>query len=215
MDAQGGASPRRRYRMSRRLDGVAETKQRITAAAFELHASVGPARTTVAGIAARAGVQRRTVSAHFPDLSSLYEACTDYGIEATGMPDPDHWVSERDPEARLRRGLGDLYGWYGANERLLANVLGDEPEGETGPDAFTRRMIRTFEVLGEVWPEARGRRRFDAVLQHAMAFETWRTLTRGGLTPGEAAELMVDLVARIGGSVATEPVGPPTEGATP
>jgi len=37
-----------------------------------------------------------------------------------------------------------------------------------------------------------------AAIAHAVAFETWRSLARSGLTDDEAADLMVRLVTSIG-----------------
>jgi AcrR family transcriptional regulator len=57
----------RSYTLGRRAEKQAETRQRIVEAAVDLHGSVGPARTTISMIAERAGVQRHTLYAHFPD----------------------------------------------------------------------------------------------------------------------------------------------------
>ena len=43
-------------------------------AAFELHATVGPAQATISAVAERAGVERHTVYRHFPDKASLLGA---------------------------------------------------------------------------------------------------------------------------------------------
>ena len=53
-----------------------KTRLTITEATVRLHGSVGPARTTIKAIAAEAGVQRATVYRHFPDLESLFMACS-------------------------------------------------------------------------------------------------------------------------------------------
>ena len=45
-----------------------------------LHTSVGPARTRSCAIAERAGVQRHTVYAHFPDEASIFRACTGHWL---------------------------------------------------------------------------------------------------------------------------------------
>ena len=62
--------------MRRRQERLDETRQRIAEAAFELHATVGPAQTSISAVAERAGVQRHTVYNHFPDMTSLIRACT-------------------------------------------------------------------------------------------------------------------------------------------
>src|SRR5262249_25116750 len=58
---------KRTLQLKRRAERMAETRERIARAAYELHATIGPARTTISAIAARAGVQRHTVYQHFPD----------------------------------------------------------------------------------------------------------------------------------------------------
>ncbi len=66
----------RPYTMKRRAERQAETRRRIVEAAVDLHSSVGPARTNTGMVAERAGVQRHTLYAHFPDERSLYLACS-------------------------------------------------------------------------------------------------------------------------------------------
>ena len=58
-DAQARAA-KRPYRLNRRAEKQQETRRRIVEAAVELHSTLGPARTTVAQVAERAGVQRHT-----------------------------------------------------------------------------------------------------------------------------------------------------------
>jgi AcrR family transcriptional regulator len=194
--------PKRPYRMRRRLASVEETRQRITAAAFELHATIGPSRTTIRAIADRAGVQRHTVYAHFPDMETLFRACTEHGIRVTGMPGAEAWAMVADPNDRLRRGLTDLFAWYRANELMLRNVLSDvDPTAPspTEPDLFDLRMASLFDALAQGWSVARDRDRptLLAALAHAMAFETWRSLTGGGLTDAGAVDLLSGLVTKV------------------
>ena len=66
----------RTYTLKRRAEQQAETRRRIVEAAVELHGSVGPALTTISMVAERAGVQRHTLYAHFPDERSLFLACS-------------------------------------------------------------------------------------------------------------------------------------------
>lgn len=201
MTEQPNTTTRRPYRLRRRLEQVADTRQRITAAAFDLHATIGPSRTTISAIAERAGVQRHTVYHHFPDLDSLYEACTVHGMQVSGIPSPDDWRRFADPADRLRHGLDELYAYYRANERMLANVLGDiDPTAPppTGPDPFEVRMGDLRDALVAGWSCARGARpRFEAVVTHAMAFETWRSLAAAGLGDAVIRALMVDVVAGV------------------
>jgi AcrR family transcriptional regulator len=58
---------KRPYKMKRRAELEAQTRQRITESAVELHGSLGPARTSMKAVAEHAGVPRSTVYRHFPD----------------------------------------------------------------------------------------------------------------------------------------------------
>ena len=62
----------RTYKLQRRAEQQAKTRQKIVEAAVDSHASIGPALTTISMVAERAGVQRHTLYAHFPDERSLF-----------------------------------------------------------------------------------------------------------------------------------------------
>jgi AcrR family transcriptional regulator len=191
--------------MASRLATIEETRSRITAAAFELHAEIGPSRTTIRGIADRAGVQRHTVYAHFPDLEALYEACTTHGIRATAMPDGAQWPRITDPGERLRVGLTELYAWYRANERMLLNVLHDggaaavTPAPTSTPDPFDLRMAAFGAALAAGWNISDPERSacLHAALSLALAFDTWRSLTGSGLPDEQAIGLLVGMMRGI------------------
>ncbi len=191
----------RQYRLGRRQASVDETRERITVAAFELHSEVGPARTTISAIAERAGVQRHTVYNHFPDLSSLFEACTAHGMKVMRVPEPETWRAIEDRVDRLRHGLDELYAVYRANARAIGTILRDMPlfADVGGDDAFADRMDGLFAALAEGWAgdEAAQSMR-SAAIGHALRFETWRSLTAGGLNDEQAREMMVELVTRAG-----------------
>jgi AcrR family transcriptional regulator len=200
MSDQPKSGTRRPYTLRRRLAQLDETKERITAAAFGLHATIGPSRTTISAIAERAGVQRHTVYHHFPDLEALYEACTAHGMRVTGIPQAADWVVIEDPRDRLRRGLTDLYAYYRANERMLATILGDAGGSEppTEPDLFEQHMATLSKTLVDPWPKGGDADpTLTAMIAHAMGFDTWRSLTRAGLSDDEARDLLLNVVVGI------------------
>jgi len=196
MAEQKKSTTPRTYRMGRRQDGLEATRQRIAEAAFELHATVGPAQTSISAVADKAGVQRHTVYNHFPDMTTLVRACTEHGMRVTGIPKAGPWQAIEDPSARLRMGLGELYTYYRANARLIGNVLRDLPlMGVGGVESFTERMGELFGALAQGWRgEAATQRLRMASIGHAMAFETWRSLTEPGLSDSESVDLMVRFV---------------------
>jgi AcrR family transcriptional regulator len=191
--------PKRKYELRKRAVEMAETRRRITEAAVALHGSVGPARTTMSAVAARAGVQRHTVYRHFPDEAALMGACSAHFMATNPWPDLDAWRAIADPRARLERALDELYAYYERNETMLRNVLRDlELVDALRPAVGPLRefLAEAVQVLAAGRP-ARGRRRhlLDAGLRHALGFNTWRSLAGGDrITRAEAVRLATALV---------------------
>src|SRR5262252_4872841 len=80
------SSDRPKYKLRARAERQRQTRERIVAATVALHREVGPARTTVADVARRAGVQRLTVYNNFPRLSDLLVACQHAFLTASPPP---------------------------------------------------------------------------------------------------------------------------------
>jgi AcrR family transcriptional regulator len=201
MSAKVADPPKRPYRKRRRAAQEDETRRRITEATVELHGSVGPARTTVSAVAERAGVQRATVYRHFPDEQALFDACSSHWMAGHPLPDLDAWTGIGDPEERLRVALKELYAWFERGEYMVEKTTRDVavvPSLRPSMEQFGRWFGAATEVLVRGRPE-RGRRRRLAkgAIGHALAFETWRSLTRGqGLSREDAVDLMAVLVGR-------------------
>jgi AcrR family transcriptional regulator len=181
----------RKYELGKRAEQQEETRRRIVEAAVELHGTLGPARTTVGAIAARAGVERKTFYRHFTSAGAVLPACTAHFRASNPGPDPQSWVRIRNADERLRRALEDVYVYYRANEAMLANVLRDRELGLPVGDGVLALRAAAVRVLGG----ARPRKRALASLTLAFDFQAWRTLARVGLTDREAAKLARDLVA--------------------
>src|SRR5689334_22484728 len=95
----------RTYTLKKRAEQQAETRKRIVEAAVELHSTVGPSATTLSMIAEKAGVQRHTLYAHFPDERSVFMACSGLTHERDPMPTADAWREIADHSERLTAGL--------------------------------------------------------------------------------------------------------------
>jgi AcrR family transcriptional regulator len=189
-------STSRTYELKRRAERQQETRRRIVEAAVELHTTLGPSRTSVQAIAQRARVTRPTVYAHFPDVRSLFEACSGHVREAVPLPDPTPWRSISDPGERLETALRDLYGYYERLEPLLENV---ERDAAVMPivaeiDGHRARYLEEIrDLLLEAWTTRGGARaRLRRAIGHALEFRTWHSLVRRqGCSTGEAARLML------------------------
>jgi AcrR family transcriptional regulator len=189
----------RKYEMKRRAERQKETHQRITEAAVELHRTVGPARTTVSAIAEKAGVQRHTYYAHFPELKDLYQACTAHNLERNPVPDPSRWAEISGPEERLRVALSEVYAYFSREEAMLSNVLRDtslDPVAQEVMVPFYRYWETVRDTIAAAF-KASGERREALVGAIALAldFQTWRTLVRQQeLNQDRAVGLMVGMV---------------------
>ena len=187
----------RKYEKKRRAELEEETRRRITESAVSLHATLGPSRTSISAVAEHAGVRRSTVYRHFPDEAALFDACSTHWGEANPVPDLAGWVAIDDPDERLRTALGELYAFYRRTERMMANLIRDEgtmPVVRERFAGFRGYIDAARDLLVRGRPE-RGRRRDEvrAAIGHALAFTTWRSLTREqGLDDDQAVELMCD-----------------------
>jgi AcrR family transcriptional regulator len=189
------STQKRQYRMNARAEAQRRTRQRIAAAAAELHEEVGVKSTTVADIARRANVQRLTVYKHFPSLSELLPACSSHYTQIHPPPELSVALVFSDPLERVRAVLTAYYGWYRATRRLQMHVQG---ERTTVPelDAFVARTEdaqrrEAVAVLAAAFDLRGGHaERLRAFLAVALDFWTWHRLDSEGLSDEAAADLM-------------------------
>lgn len=190
-----GPESRRPYRLGKRAQSREETRKRIVEAAIDLHGSVGPARTTVAQIAERAGVQRHTYYAHFPTEWDLFLACSGTALTRDPLPDPQALRAVPAGGERVLVGLTRFYEWFARNEQLAGCVLRDADHHELTQRITALRMTPSFEAAAAIMSETLGPRAC-ALLAVALAFPTWRTLGQM-LGPAEAAALMRDAITGV------------------
>ncbi len=178
----------RTYRKAARAAAQAETRRRIAAATADLHDEVGPARTTVAEIARRAGVQRATVYANFPEDADLVRAAQAQFLERHPPPDLLPPFALSDPRQRLEAVLRLLYPWYRRTRSTSGNVRRDRA-AMPALDALLRESVdaRMAELAAALAPEGGENRALAAV---ALDFWTWSRLAEEGLEDDAAAALM-------------------------
>jgi AcrR family transcriptional regulator len=182
----------RTYELKQRAERQAATRQRIVEATMELHTTVGPSQTTISAIAERAGVQRQTVYAHFPDVDTLFGACTRHWATVYPFPDPAKWLAIEDPPRRLVTALLEIYGWYesvGDHLALFRRDAADVPVAVLVEWAEQDRQLAAG--LAAAFPR---RKVVSVAIAHALEFETWRSLHGHGLSNRVAANLMVRFV---------------------
>lgn len=194
----------RKYRQSARAEGAEATRRRIVEAAFELHRSLGPARTSLSAVAREAGVSRPTLYAHFPDEASLFQACTMHWMTLDPPPDPGAWIEVQDPAERVAVALADIYSHYSRNEELIDNVFRDMHVVESMRSFNVPLVEAGFAAMAETLTSAFddddvGAIRRRATVAVAISFATWKVLvTQQGLSTEDAVDLMTQLVVGAG-----------------
>jgi AcrR family transcriptional regulator len=197
------ADKKRPYKMKRRAELEAQTRQRITESAVELHGTLGPARTSMKAVAEHAGVPRSTVYRHFADEEALFGACSAHWTAENPPPDVSGWTEIDDPAERLESALGELYAYYRRAGGMLDKLLRDEAQVPIVAKLFAP-YHQLMEMVTEILMRGRGLRgkardRTRAAIAHAIAFRTYQQLTEEAeLGDAEAAELMRRLVAAAG-----------------
>ncbi len=206
MSYQTEEGPRRPYRKRRRAEQEEATRRRIVEATIGLHETVGPGRTTIAGVAQRAGVQRLTVYRHFPTEAQLLAACQQHWLERHPYPELSDLPGTDDPEERLRHALRLLYARHRSTGAMTSHILRD---AQTMPllaeltAHIGERLTRLAEELAVgIAPRPRGRRRLRlrAAIRHALDFSSWRSLADAGLSDDEAIDLLLTMIRAAAGA---------------
>ena len=102
--------------MQRRSEHVAQTRERILDAAFELFSKRGARATTMNEVARRADVSPTTVTNHFPTHESLIEAVVSRILADIQVPDSTIFTGTRSLAGRLRVLTASMFAFF---ERTL------------------------------------------------------------------------------------------------
>jgi AcrR family transcriptional regulator len=193
------STQKRRYQLKARAERQRRTRERIVAATAALHEEVGPARTTIADIARRAGVQRLTVYKTFPDPAQLFAACQGHFLAQSPPPDLD--PDAGDPRARLEQALTALYGWFRANQAMQRHVHRDRHLVPDLDRLLEQTLDARFDALARAYADRLGGDRTplaaQALIRLALDFRTWELLSGLGLEDRGIARLL----ARAAGAV--------------
>lgn len=188
----------RAYDRRRRDEAMAAMRERITAAIADLHAEIGPSRTTYAIVARRADVATPTVYKHFPTLAGMFAACIGHVSARAPALTGDVFAGAATAAERLARLVPALF----ERHRLFAPWLRwSIHEAHLLPDMavyFTKMRERHLRLLHEALaPDfgPRPPRALSAVIEALTSFETWQTMTTAnGLSSNEAANAVANAI---------------------
>jgi AcrR family transcriptional regulator len=170
----------RAYNNESRLQQQAELKDRIAAAAAQLHAEKGAVATSYAEIAQRAGVSLPTVYKHFPTQGELIAACTGH-VAAQGPGLPAEKILQAPSLAAAAEALvhwtdrlhAHFEPWKVWREHRLIQPLGDiSARNRQQLAALIEQVLARQLGAGE-------HREMAAVWESLLDFELWHRLVRG------------------------------------
>ncbi|MFD9741204.1 TetR/AcrR family transcriptional regulator [Umezawaea sp. NPDC059074] len=187
----------REYRSSVRARHAEDTRRTIVEAAAELFASQGYARTSVAAVAAAAGVAVNTVYTSVGGKPALIMALSEDGAEDTTAIETVRRIEETDDPAEILRltafGTARV---RRARWRVLAILLDNrtaDPDVGAAADAATRVVRDRLDLVAARLVETGGLAagldvgRVSEVLWFYFGFEAWRTARGLGWEWDEAA----------------------------
>jgi len=196
----------RTYQKKKRAEQEAATRQRIVEAAVDLHTSVGPSRTTISAIAEKAGVQRHTVYAHFPDDDGLFAACTTHWAQLHPFPATEPPARPGEPLQPLAAALREVWAWYDEVEHDLELFLRDAQLLPHVRAALSPYEGQLSSLADQLTADVGGAASARAAIGHALAFETWRSLVRRQRLPAaRAIQLMLALIKHAQADVGRRP----------
>jgi AcrR family transcriptional regulator len=162
----GQPNNRRRYDASGRRAAAAETRRRVVRTAHELFVERGYAGTTIAAVAARAGVSTPTVFSAFGSKAGLLKACIDVAIAGDDTPlavadrPIAQWVNDtREPVELLGRYatmMGVLARRAGPIYDVMVRAADAEPELAGLLADFERQRLRAATLIAEAVAERGG-----------------------------------------------------------
>ena len=189
---------KRKYIKTRRAEQQDRTREKIVEAAVALHKKLGPANTSIKAIAEKAGVQRLTVYRHFPDDTSLFQACTSHYLGQHPPPNMGDWAGIQDASERNHAALLAFYRYYRSTEEMWSVAYRDidtvkalqEPMGQ-----FQAYLDQVRDDLLAIWNIKQADRKSLAItLRHCLRFTTWASLKNENLSDKKIVELVMDWV---------------------
>jgi AcrR family transcriptional regulator len=184
----------RPYTLGKRAAAVAETRDRILAAAIALYQERGVSGTSMQQVARRANVAPGTVLNHFPDPDALARAVVERLKDDLHVPGPEIFTDLETVDERLRRLARELSEFY---ERSEPWYLVYVREGGRIP-AWAEAEQRFFEAIGRLMQEALGEfadnNRIRLAVSTLLDPGVLGGLTNKGLAARDAGDFAADIL---------------------
>jgi AcrR family transcriptional regulator len=186
----------RRYRKTKRLEDVAQTRRKIVEATMHLHQEQGVLATTWEDIAHRAGVSIATVYRHFPTLNELVPACGALTTSVIRPPTRENAEALFDgassTKKRVEKLAAEFCEFYERAERAFPVVYRDA-EKVAGLKHFLEEHVATLDayIAVAIGPQDRKAR---AIIAAILDFPMWQGLVSRGVLKQDISGVMSVLV---------------------
>lgn len=181
---------KRNYVQTVRRERQDQTRMQIVEALVALHEEIGPKNTTVAAVAARAGVQRLTVYRHFENEGAMLQACSSHWSAQNPPPQQKTWKHIRGTEPRVRAALLAIAKYYSKNHKMLFKVYRDASEVKPLAaimNGFDSYFSSIADDLASHIMKGQKNDTLKGVARHLVRFSTWQSLSKENLSNEEIA----------------------------
>jgi AcrR family transcriptional regulator len=188
----------RKYRMSRRAEKVAATRERIIDATVAAHGELGIQATSWEEIARRADVGVGTVYRHFRSIDDLLPACGEVVTATLALPQGEDlapvFAGAHSISARIERLVAEVFGVYERGAQHIRNVRRERGH-LPALDRWHRQIEGTLDALAReaLEPVTSDRRTFD-VVRALIDLSTWSAFRARGFTSTEAEDAVAELI---------------------
>jgi AcrR family transcriptional regulator len=188
----------RSYSSQLRAQQAEMTRRSIIEAARKLFAEQGYARTSLAAVAAEAGVAPNTVYASVGGKSALVLAMTRDGDEDPAVAETMGYIAESEDPRDILRATGAGTGQVRRRQQATLSVLLDSRNADPAIAAALAHVAESIQAyfaiiadrligLGSIRPGL-SKRQVEQMLWFYFGFEAWRTVREMGWDWDEAAE---------------------------
>jgi len=189
---------KRKYTKTRRAEQQDETRAKIIDAMVTLHEQLGPANTSIKAIAEKAGVQRLTVYRHFPDDTTLFQACTSHYFGQHPPPNMADWATIDDAGERSSTALLAFYRYYSSTEAMLSAAYRDfdKVKAMQAPmEQFQAYLDQVRDDLLTSWNlKPADTKTLAITLRHCLRFTTWASLKNENLSDKKIVDLVMSWI---------------------
>jgi AcrR family transcriptional regulator len=187
----------RAYRLGRRAESAAATRERIVDAAAGLYEQQGVNATTIQAIAERADVSRGTVLHHFGGSTGVLDAVAERVLVTLQLPDERIFEGSSTDESRLRAYVVAMVEFFQRSTGWWAVFMTEmeRPELKAREAAYYEQMARLqADALGELAAD----RVVNAIVGSLVHPGTiggliW-VMQQSGLRPEETPDAVADVV---------------------